>query len=67
MKQQTPLHQLLELEVSRKEFLATLGFGVLSLIGLSSIIKFLTSHNGSTVSMKSVSRTRGYGSNSYGE
>lgn len=67
MKQQTPLHQLLELEVSRKEFLATLGFGVLSVVGLSTIIKFLTGHGGNTLSMKSVGRTRGYGSSAYGE
>ncbi len=67
MKQQTPLHQLLELEVSRKEFLATLGFGVLSVIGLSSILKFLTGHSGSTVGMKSIDRPRGYGSSAYGE
>ena len=67
MKQQTPLHQLLELEVSRKEFLATLGFGALSIVGLSTIIKFLTGHSGSAVSTKPVGRTRGYGSSSYGE
>ena len=67
MKQQTPLHQLLELEVSRKEFLATLGFGALSIIGLSSIIKFLTGHGSNTVSMKPAGRTSGYGSSAYGE
>ena len=67
MKQQTPLHQLLELEVSRKEFLATLGFGALSVIGLSSIIKFLTGHSGSTVSTKPIGRTGGYSSSAYGE
>ena len=67
MKQQTPLRQLLELEVSRKEFLATLGFGALLVVGLSTIIKFLTGHSGTAVSMKPVGRTGGYGSSAYGE
>ena len=36
-----PLAHLMEKEMSRKEFLATLGLGVVSVLGFSSMLKFL--------------------------
>lgn len=38
----TQLQDLLQKEMSRKEFLTTLGFGLLSLVGVSSLIKLLS-------------------------
>lgn len=54
-----PLDNLLQKEMSRKEFLATVGFGLASILGFSSLIKLLSSsqHNSSSLS---------YGSSPYG-
>jgi hypothetical protein len=61
----TPLQQLLTKDVSRKEFLAIVGLGILSIFGLSSIIKFLTGHN---ISLENHAKVKGgYGSSAYGE
>lgn len=47
-------------EMTRKEFLATMGFGVASIFGLSTVIKMLSSKSsGHNSSM-------GYGSSNYG-
>ena len=66
MAEQTPLHELLDRQVSRKEFLATVGLGFVSLIGLSSIYRFLTGHGhgGNAAASKT---SGGYGSSPYGE
>lgn len=51
------LNTLLQKEMTRKEFLATLGLGVASLLGFSSVIRLLNSHH---------SQANGYGSHPYG-
>jgi len=60
----TPLQELLLRDVSRKEFIATLGLGALSIFGLSTIIRFLTGHHMSAGRQESQS---GYGSSAYGK
>jgi len=55
------LDEVMTKEVTRKEFLATLGFGVASLFGLSGIIKFLFGKGTSSQHSK-----LGYGNGSYG-
>lgn len=55
------IDELMEKEMSRKEFLATIGFGVASVMGLSAILKFLLG--------KKETQNRvgyGYGGGSYG-
>jgi hypothetical protein len=58
-----PLDDLLQKEMDRKEFIATLGFGAASLLGLSTVLQLLGKNN-------SVFGTRsadiGYGSSAYG-
>jgi hypothetical protein len=56
------IDELIQREVTRKEFLATLGFGVLSIMGLGSIMKLL-SGKGSSLKHNVSS---GYGSSPYG-
>jgi len=58
MKQQ--VNELLQKEMTRQEFLTTLGFGLASLLGLSSVLKLL---NGGLAHNKS---SHGYGSSNYG-
>lgn len=56
------LEDIMNKEVTRKEFLATLGFGVASILGFSGIVKFLFgkgSHNQQRSSL-------GYGNGAYG-
>jgi hypothetical protein len=59
---QKQVNSLLQKEMTRKEFMATLGFGMASVMGFSTIIRMLSgkplSHH------KSLSG--GYGSNPYG-
>jgi hypothetical protein len=55
------VNQLLQKEMTRQEFLTTIGFGVASLLGLSSILKLL---NGGVSGHR---YGHGYGSSSYGE
>lgn len=57
------LQSLMQKEVTRREFLATMGFGLASLMGFSSIIKLLTGKSGPAHLSKS---SMGYGSSSYG-
>ncbi len=55
---QNQLHELMQKEMSRKEFLGIVGFGIASIFGLSTILRMLgkgPQHAG-----------RGYGSSSYG-
>ncbi|HSX33023.1 MAG TPA: hypothetical protein VLF91_01655 [Candidatus Saccharimonadales bacterium] len=54
------LEAIMQKEMSRKEFLATLGFGVASVFGFSSVLRLLNgkSHVGQV--------TRGYGNSAYG-
>jgi hypothetical protein len=56
-----PIDALLQKEMSRKEFLMMLGFGLASVMGFSTILRLLTG--------KSLDRNHavsGYGSSSYG-
>ena len=62
-KPTTPAQQLLQRDVNRKEFIATVGIGVVSIMGFSSIIHFLTGHKSGR---SAASASRGYGSGPYG-
>ena len=56
------LDSLLQKEMTRKEFLAALGFGVASILGFGSIIRTLTAKPGQSGHHTSY----GYGASSYG-
>jgi hypothetical protein len=58
------LEDIVQREMSRKEFLATIGFGMASLFGLSTILRFLfgkgqQAHGGRAINT-------GYGASTYG-
>jgi hypothetical protein len=60
------LNTLLVRDMTRKEFLATLGFGLVSILGFSNLIHLLT---GKPINkyIDSASKSKnGYGSSSYG-
>jgi hypothetical protein len=57
------LDVILQREMTRKEFLMTLGFGMASVLGFSTIIRLLT---GRSVESRLHRSNRGYGSNPYG-
>lgn len=57
----TQLQQLLQKEMSRREFLTTLGLGVLSIVGFSALLQALGKSDS-----RSVQPSLGYGSNFYG-
>jgi hypothetical protein len=58
----TPAQRLLQQDVTRKEFMAIVGLGALSVLGFSSIIHFLTGH-----SARPITKTnRGYSAGPYG-
>ena len=58
------LETLVQKEVTRKEFLATLGFGAASLMGLGTIIRILEGKHGFGSQTKA--GTNGYGASVYG-
>jgi hypothetical protein len=58
---QKQVQELLHKEMTRHEFLATLGLGVAALLGLSSVLKLLGS------SQQHQRSSFGYGSSSYGK
>jgi hypothetical protein len=60
-----PIDTLLQKEMSRKEFLATLGLGLASIMGFSTIIHLLTGKTFSSHINTHIS-TSGYGSSAYG-
>ena len=64
MNHVTPLHRLLKQEVNRREFLVSLGLGLLSLLGLSSILHFLTGK--STSHHATSNNSLGYTQRDYG-
>lgn len=64
MKQQ--LNQLLTKDMTRHEFLATLGFGLISMLGFSSMLKFLLDDSGSVANGTQTTADRGYGNSPYG-
>lgn len=55
------LNNLMQKEMSRKEFIATLGLGVASILGFSSILKLLFGKG-----QESQNARTGYGSSPYG-
>lgn len=59
-----PLDTLMQREMSRQEFLVTLGFGLASVLGFSSLLRFLTGKSLST-QLRGHS-SLGYGSSPYG-
>jgi len=68
MKQQAPIHQLLAREVNRKEFLGIMGLSIISIMGLSSIIKLLTGHDTKIIKHQyEPNNDGGYGSSAYGQ
>lgn len=56
-----PIDELMQREMTRKEFLSVIGFGIASLVGLSAILELL----GKTKS-EPQQHSNGYGSNAYG-
>jgi hypothetical protein len=59
-----PIDHLIQKEMSRKEFLATMGFGLASIMGFSTIIHLFT---GKSLTHHGVTATRaGFGSGAYG-
>lgn len=57
------LNDLMQKEMTRKEFLATMGFGVATVFGLSSLIGLLTGKNNNPFQQQN---TMGYGNGAYG-
>jgi hypothetical protein len=57
------IEALAQKEMTRKEFLLTVGFGILSIAGLSSLVKIFLGHHPLTTSSQN---SYGYGSNPYG-
>jgi hypothetical protein len=56
------LSDLMQKEMTRKEFLATLGFGVATALGFSTLIRLVTGNDNNPFKQSSV----GYGSGAYG-
>lgn len=56
---------ILQKEMTRKEFLTTLGFGMAAVLGFSNILRFLF-NKGHSSSRSATSASAGYGSNVYG-
>jgi hypothetical protein len=62
---QKPLTAVMQKEMTRKEFLATLGFGVASIMGFSNVIRLVTGKSlGKQLGIHHVGA--GYGATSYG-
>ena len=57
------LHGLVQKEMTRKEFLATLGFGLATVFGLSTLVRLLTGKDNNPFQQNS---SVGYGGGSYG-
>ncbi len=67
---QTNLHDLLNKEMNRKDFLKTIGFGVVALLGASTVIKTLTGISKPTAqntpARPQTARSNGFGASDYG-
>jgi hypothetical protein len=57
------LNDLMQKEMTRKEFLATLGFGVATVFGLSTLLRLITGKDNNPFHQQS---SLGYGGGSYG-
>jgi hypothetical protein len=65
-KKNTPAAVIMQREVTRKEFLATLGLGLASIMGFSNLIKLLTGKSvNSRLNLDHRSES-GYGASPYG-
>ena len=65
MQQKTPMEQLLSTEVSRKEFILLMATGIVSILGISQILHFITGKKvGSNLKWRF---TQGYGGGEYGK
>lgn len=62
----TQVHTLLQKEMTRKEFLATLGLATASILGFSSLIKLLTGKSLHSQLGGTQRSHYGYGGNAYG-
>ncbi|HSD55644.1 MAG TPA: hypothetical protein VLA92_00665 [Candidatus Saccharimonadales bacterium] len=58
------IQDLMQKEMSRKEFLATLGFGVATIFGLSSLLQLLGKQN--PLEQQQRQNSLGYGGGAYG-
>jgi hypothetical protein len=61
-----PIDTLLQKEMSRKEFLATLGFGLASIMGFSTLIHLFTGKSFNSHLDQQNQVSHGYGSSVYG-
>ena len=59
-----PLDQIMQRQMTRQEFMITLGLGIASITGFSTIIHLLTGK--SLMQHSGTHRTSGYGSGAYG-
>jgi len=59
-----PLTAVMQKEMTRQEFLITMGFGIVSIFGFSNIIRLLTGHSAESHLRQSAGI--GYGSSPYG-
>jgi hypothetical protein len=62
----THVAELLQKEVSRKEFLGMSGLAVASIFGLGTVVKLLTGKSLSGSAGKQISMNAGFGSGAYG-
>lgn len=60
------LNMLLQKEMSRGEFLVTLGFGLASVMGLSTVLHLLTGKSMSTHFGHATAQASSYGASAYG-
>ena len=60
------INDMLHTEMTRKEFLATLGFGIATIAGFSTILKMLGKENPWQQSANNATQTFGYGGGPYG-
>lgn len=60
------IHELMQQELSRKEFLRYLGIAFLSLIGVASVLQNLTNTLGQTSTKTIDKKAGGYGVSAYG-
>jgi hypothetical protein len=60
---QKQLDTIIQREMTRKEFLATLGFGVATIFGFSTVLRLLT---GKQIGTQQQHVAAGYGSSAYG-
>jgi hypothetical protein len=61
---QKQLTNIMQKEMTRKEFVTTLGFGLLSIFGFSTILNMVT---GKSFGQTTHQMSNGYGSSSYGK